>query len=62
MKIAENFSEFIGSNVNDEGLQVDDTPKLMDDYIDGVETDLDKQRIKIKMRELMTQAQALEVA
>jgi predicted phosphodiesterase len=62
LKIAENFSEFIGSNVNDEGLQVDDTPKLMDDYIDGVETDLDKQRIKIKMRELMTQAQALEVA
>lgn len=61
LKIAENFSEFIGSNVEDEGLQVDDTPKLMDDYIDGVDTTLDKDRIKIKMRELMTQAQALEV-
>ena len=62
LKIAENFNEFIGSNVNDEGLQVDDTPKLMDDYVDGVDTDLDKHRIKIRMRELMTQAQALEIA
>lgn len=62
LKIAENFNEFIGSNVDDEGLQVDDTPKLMDDYVDGVDTDLDKHRIKIRMRELMTQAQALEIA
>ena len=62
LKIAENFNEFIGSNVEDEGLQVDDTPKLMDDYIDGVDTDLDKDRIKIQMRELMTHAQALEIA
>jgi len=62
LKIAENFNEFVGSNVDDEGLQVDDTPKLMDDYVDGVDTDLDKQRIKIRMRELMTQAQALEIA
>lgn len=62
LKIAENFNEFIGENVEDEGLQVDDTPKLMDDYIDGVDTDLDKARIKIQMRELMTQAQALEIA
>ena len=62
LKIAENFNEFIGENVEDEGLQVDDTPKLMDDYIDGVDTDLDKARIKVQMRELMTQAQALEIA
>jgi hypothetical protein len=62
LKIAENFNEFIGANVEDEGLQVDDTPKLMDDYIDGVDTDLDKDRIKIQMRELMTHAQALEIA
>ena len=31
-------------------------------YIDGVDTDLDKARIKVQMRELMTQAQALEIA
>lgn len=61
LKISENFNEFIGSNVEDEGLEVDDTPQLMDDYIDGVDTDLDKGRIKVMMRDLMTQAQALEI-
>ena len=62
LKIAENFSEFVGNNIADEGLEVDDTPKLMDDYIDAVDTDLDKNKIKVHMRDLMTQAQALEVA
>ena len=62
LKIAENFNEFLGENVEDEGLEVDDTPQLVDDYIDGVETDLDKTRIKVEMRELMTEAQALEIA
>lgn len=61
LKISENFNEFIGSNVEDEGLEVDDTPQLMDDYVDGVDTDLDKDRIKVMMRDLMTQAQALEI-
>jgi len=61
LKILENFNEFIGANVNDEGLQVDDTPQLMDDYVDGVDTDLDKDKIKLMMRDLMTQAQALEL-
>ena len=61
LKISENFNEFIGANVNDEGLQVDDTPQLMDDYVDGVDTDLDKDKIKLMMRDLMTQAQALEL-
>ena len=62
LKIAENFSEFVGNNIADEGLEVDDTPKLMDDYIDAVDTDLDKDKIKVHMRDLMTQAQALEIA
>jgi len=60
LKIAENFSEFVGSNIADETLEVDDTPKLMDDYIDAVDTDLDKFTIKKQMRELMNQAQAME--
>ena len=62
LKIAENFNEFIGDNVNDEGLDVEDTSQLVDDYIEGVDTDLDKDRIKTNMRELMTEAQALEIA
>ena len=62
LKIAENFNEFLGENVNDEGLEVEDTAQLVDDYIDNVDTDLDKGRIKVDMRELMTEAQALEIA
>ena len=62
LKIAENFQEFIGENVNDEGLNVEDTYQLVEDYIDGVDTDLEKDRIKASMRELMTEAQALEIA
>lgn len=62
LKIAENFNEFIGENVVDPEVPIDDTPKLVDSYIDGVDTDLDKDRIKIQMRELMTEAQALEIA
>ena len=51
-----------GGNVEDEGLNIEDTHQLLDDYIDGVDTDLDKKRIKTNMRELMTEAQSLELA
>ena len=62
LKIAENFNEFLGENVDDTGLEIEDTGQLVDDYIDGVDTELDKDRIKLNMRELMTEAQALEIA
>lgn len=62
LKIAENFSEFAGDNVDGEGLEIEDTAQLVDNYIDNVDTELDKDRIKINMRELMTEAQALEIA
>ena len=62
LKIAENFQEFLGANVDDTGIELEDTSQLVDDYIDGVDTDLDKDRIKVNMRELMTEAQALEIA
>lgn len=62
LKIAENFSEFIGENVDDNEINFDDTAEIVDTYIDAVDTDLDKKRIKGQVRELMTEAQALEVA
>jgi len=62
LKIAENFNEFLGDNVDDENLMVEDTSQLVSDYIDGVDTDLDKDRLKVNMRELMTEAQSLEIA
>ena len=62
LKIAENFNEFLGENVEDEDISVEDTNDLLYTYIDAVETDLDKDRIKKQVSDLMTEAQALEVA
>lgn len=62
LKIAENFNEFLGDNVDDSDISVEDTTVLLDSYIDAVDTDLDKGRIKKQMNELMIEAQALEIA
>ena len=61
LKIAENFQEFVGENVSDENIEVEDTQQLLNTYIENVETDLDKDRIKKEMHELMIEAQSLEV-
>ena len=62
LKIAEDFREFRGENVSDEDLRVDDTETLIYNYIQEVETDLDKDRIKSVVSELMVEAQAVEIA
>jgi hypothetical protein len=62
LKIAENFNEFIGDNVDDESISVEDTTTLLDSYIDAVDTDLDKDTLKVNMRNLLIEAQALEIA
>jgi DNA repair exonuclease SbcCD nuclease subunit len=61
LKIAENFDEFIGENVSDESISVDDTGTLLDSYVESVDTDLDKERIKVDMRKLLSEAQTLEI-
>lgn len=62
LKIAENFSEFLGENVEDEAVSVEDTAEMLDDYVEAVDTTLDKDRLKLNMRNLLTEAQALEIA
>ena len=62
LKIAENFNEFLGENVEDSEISVDDTSTLLYTYIDAVDTDLDKDRIKKQVSNLMTEAQTLEIA
>ena len=62
LKIQESFAEFIGSNVDDEQVSVEDTSVLLSTYIDGVETELSRDRIKKEMNDLMEEAQSLEVA
>ncbi len=61
LKIAENFVEFLGDEVSDEGISVEETSVLLETYIENVETDLDKDRLKMGMRDLFTEAQALEI-
>jgi len=43
-------------------MSFEDTAEIVDTYIDAVDTDLDKNKIKVEMRQLMTEAQALEIA
>ena len=61
LQIAENFQDFVGSNVEDAKINVDSTDDLLYTYIDAVDTDLSKDRIKKQVRELMIEAQTLEV-
>ena len=62
LKIAENFNEFMGENVEDESVSVEDTAELLDSYVEAVDTELDKDKLKVDLRNLLAEAQALEVA
>ena len=61
LKIQEDFKEFVGENVEDEQISLDDTETIVYNYIDAVNTDLDKDRIKREVSELMTEAQTMEI-
>jgi len=62
IKIAETFQEFAGENVNlNETVAVEDTTKLLDDYVDAVDTELDKDVIKGMMRNFYVEASNLEI-
>ena len=61
LKIAESFEEFIGESIEDDRVSLEDTTELLDSYVEAVDTDLDKEHIKVKLRELYTEAQNLEV-
>jgi hypothetical protein len=62
LKIAETFEEFIGDNVNDESISVEDTTQLLDSYVDAVDTTLNKPMLKSLMRNLFVEAQSMEIA
>lgn len=63
LKIAENYDEFLGENVQDteEMNAVTDTSGLLDAYVDAAQTDLDKMSIKARLKELYVEAQTLEL-
>ena len=62
LKIQENFTEFLGENVEDEGIEVENTSELLRSYVENVETVLDKERIKRELIELMQEAETVELS
>lgn len=57
IKIAESFDQYLGESVEDEKISMQDTTDLLDSYVDAVETDLDKDKIKSRLRDLYVEAQ-----
>ena len=60
VRIIENFDEYAGDKINDDAVKVDDTPTLLNSYIDATETNLDSNVLKKMMQELLIEAQALD--
>lgn len=60
IKIMEDLTEFRDGTV-DEEINLEDTISVLSNYIDSVQTDLDKDRIKTYMRTLYTEAVNSEV-
>jgi len=61
LKISESFKDFVGSNVEDANIKLEDTQSLLNSYVDAVETHLDKDIIKLNLKNLMHEAQELEL-
>ena len=59
-KVIEDLSDFNQEKVDDDKLDLDDTPTMIDGYIDEVDTDLDKERLKRAVNLLFVAARALE--
>jgi sulfatase maturation enzyme AslB (radical SAM superfamily) len=60
IKIIEDLSEFEDGEIGEE-INLEDTLSVLANYIDSVETDVDKEQIKTFMRTLYTEAVNVEV-
>ena len=60
VKIVENFSEYEEGQI-DGDINLEDTMSVLDNYIDSIETDSDKERVKQYMKTLYTEAVNIEV-
>lgn len=59
LKIIEDFAEFEDAE-SEESIDVEDTLTLLSQYVDAVETDMDKNRIKKMLKSLYVEAIALD--
>lgn len=60
IKIIEDFSEFESDLLDDEEIDLTDTMTLVSQYVDALETDVDKERLKTLMKTLYVEAQDYE--
>ena len=60
VKIVEDFSEFESEFVDTEDMDVSDTLTLLTQYVDAIDTDIDKERLKNIMKTLYIEAQNQE--
>ncbi|NBW56543.1 recombinase [bacterium] len=60
LKIIEDLSEFENDALDDSDVNVEDTMSLLSKYVDSLDTDADKDRLKNIMRELYVEAQDFE--
>jgi DNA repair exonuclease SbcCD nuclease subunit len=52
LKIVEDLSDYSADGVDDEEHEIEDTKSLLESYIDSVDTDLDKMKLKFMMKRL----------
>lgn len=57
VKIVEDFSEFESEALSDEDVDISDTLTLLSQYVDSLETDVDKDRLKGLMKTLYVESQ-----
>jgi DNA repair exonuclease SbcCD nuclease subunit len=57
LKIVEDFSEFLESQVDDESVNIEDTMSLLSTYVDAIETDMSRDKIKNVLKTLYIEAQ-----
>jgi hypothetical protein len=62
LKIIEDLSEFESEALGDSDLDLEDTITLLSQYVDNLDTDADKDRIKNLMKTLYVEAQDFEEA
>ena len=60
LKIIEDFSDFEADALDDENLNVEDTMSMLNSFVDGIDTDADRGKIKTLLRELYVEAQNAE--
>jgi DNA repair exonuclease SbcCD nuclease subunit len=57
LKTVEMYEDFSGNAISDDNISLADTGTLLNTYVDAIETDLDKDRLKNQLYELYIEAQ-----